>query len=163
MSELWKEYTRPSILDKGVFPFGIQRDKKIYLTSVRDMGRIAGWILNKNDNRYHKRVINIAGDMLTAPEIADKFARAQDSNCVRKDSKIFRILSRFFFRDLYQIIRFYRNTSESTDIKRLKEEFGDELLTDFNSFLKETDWGNRELSFDDLSDVEKILDIDVGV
>jgi hypothetical protein len=41
MEELWKSYTRPAILKKGKFPFGVPADRHLYLTAVRDMGRLA--------------------------------------------------------------------------------------------------------------------------
>jgi hypothetical protein len=41
MGELWKKYTRPTIL-KGKFSFCVPPDRKIHLTSVRSMGRLAG-------------------------------------------------------------------------------------------------------------------------
>ena len=36
-----KSYTRPPIL-KGKYPFSLPPDRAVYLTSVRDMGRLAG-------------------------------------------------------------------------------------------------------------------------
>ena len=46
--ELWKEYTRPEIL-KGRYPLPCNRRKKTYLTSVRDMGRLAGTIIARHE------------------------------------------------------------------------------------------------------------------
>jgi uncharacterized protein YbjT (DUF2867 family) len=46
MEEFWKQYTRPSIL-RGKFPFSVPSDRRIYLTSVRDMGFIAGTCIQK--------------------------------------------------------------------------------------------------------------------
>jgi uncharacterized protein YbjT (DUF2867 family) len=44
MEELWKGYTRPAIL-KGTFPFSVPHERKLYLTSVKDMGWLAGKLL----------------------------------------------------------------------------------------------------------------------
>ena len=41
MEELWKHYTRPQIL-QGVYPLPVPSSRKIYLVSVRDLGRLAG-------------------------------------------------------------------------------------------------------------------------
>ena len=67
--ELWKEYTRPDIL-KGRYPLPVNRWRKIYLTSVRDMGRLAGTIIGRNDDAKEQsnttiRVLNVAGDHMT--------------------------------------------------------------------------------------------------
>ena len=41
MEELWKTYTRPSIVTKRTYAFSVRRDKLLCLTSVRDMGAVA--------------------------------------------------------------------------------------------------------------------------
>jgi hypothetical protein len=188
MEELWKRYTRPSVLEKGMYTIGTQATRKIYLTSVRDMGHLAGKILKNNNNNdndngnntstyknYDGRIINVAGDVLTAPQIAQKFSKAQGSECIHKDSKLLRFLSFFFFRELYQIIRFYRRSTETTDIQKLKEEFNYDddvevleaaeekttILTDFETFLEETEWGNRKLAYDDFSNADRVLGLQI--
>uniref|UniRef100_A0A7S2MZZ5 NmrA-like domain-containing protein n=1 Tax=Helicotheca tamesis TaxID=374047 RepID=A0A7S2MZZ5_9STRA len=144
MEELWKGYTRPAIL-KGKFPFSTPSDRKIYLTSVRDMGRIAGTCIAKE--LYIGEDINIAGDVLSAKQIASAFAEAQQSPCKHSEAKVFGFLAQLFFRDLYEVIRFYRRSTETTDIKALTTKFPGHL-TGFVSFLEETDWGNTDLAFD---------------
>ena len=61
MEELWKGYTRPSIL-KGSFSFSVPSDRPIYLTSVRDMGRLAGTLLRQTTPRTNQhRILNVVG------------------------------------------------------------------------------------------------------
>jgi len=90
-----------------------------------------------------------AGDVLTAKEMADAFAKVQGTPCKHSQSRLFAFLSRLFFRDLFQVIRFYRQSTETTDIPALKKEFPG-LLSSFESFLEETSWSDPNLSFDDL-------------
>ena len=91
----------------------------------------------------------------SAAEMAAAFAKAQDSPCVHKQSRVLALLARLFFRDLYQIMRFYRKSTETTDIPSLTKEFGP--LTDFETFLNETNWGDRNLTYEDLADADRVL------
>jgi uncharacterized protein YbjT (DUF2867 family) len=163
MEELWKRYTRPSIL-KGTFPFSVPSDRPIYLTSVRDMGRLAGTVLLRESkpttraasSRHQHRVLNVAGDVLTPRDMADAFARAQGSPCKHSPSRVFALLARLFFRDLYEVIRFYRRSTETTDIDALQREFPG-LLTSFEAFLAETRWSNPDRTFEDLQKMPDLL------
>jgi len=86
--ELWKQFTRPEILN-GRYPLPCNRWKKTYLTSVRDMGRIAGTIIARQEaeeemmnnkqisSSTNIRIINVAGDHLTGPQIAKCFSKAR--------------------------------------------------------------------------------------
>lgn len=147
MEELWKGYTRPAII-KGKFPLSVPSDRKVYLTSVRDMGRIAGTCIAKKEDIG--KIINVASDLLSAEQIASTFAEAQKSPCKHSRPKLLAFLSRLFFRDLYEIIRFYRRSTETTDIASLAAKF-EGLLTDFASFLDETEWKNPDLTFDNFT------------
>ena len=60
MEELWKQYTRPSILKKGKYPFAVPPTRDVYLTSVRDMGRLAGCILADAKSSDGVQRINVA-------------------------------------------------------------------------------------------------------
>lgn len=150
MEELWKGYTRPAIL-KGKFPFSIPSDRNIHLTSVRDMGRLAGTILQSPDT-FHDKVlkINVAGDVLTPREMANAFAKAQNSPCVHDQSRFFALVARLFLKDLHQISRFYRTSTETTDTKALQEQFPG-LLTSFETFLEETNWADTGLTYENLA------------
>ena len=154
MEELWKKYTRPAILN-GKFPFSVPPDRQIYLVSVRDMGKLAGTCI-ANEIEIGN-VINVAGDVLSAQQMASAFTAAQETPCKHSQAKIFGFLSRFISRDMYQQIRFYRMSSETTDIVELATKFQG-ILTDFPSFLKETEWENEELTFDNFkNDAETLL------
>jgi hypothetical protein len=160
MEELWKSYTRPSIL-AGKYPFAIPSDRYVYLTSVRDMGRLAGTVLQQQQLTIGNDVcnINVASDKLTPPMMAEKFAQAQNSRCVHKRSRFFGLLARLFFKDLYEVIQFYRTSTEITDIDVLKNQFTGVQLTSFESFLEETQWGDKTLTYEDLSTATKsVLD-----
>jgi NmrA-like family len=160
MDEFWKKYTRPSIL-AGKFPFSVPSDRSIYLTSVRDMGRLAGTIIMKQQQKLslstinHHCIVNVASDVLTPNKIAKAFATEQGSPCIHKKNHIFALIVRFFFRDLYEIIRFYRKSTETTDIDNLKQEFPS-LLTSFSTFLSESNWSNRELTFESLQEMQAL-------
>jgi hypothetical protein len=102
------------------------------------------------------RVLNVAGDVLTPEAMADAFARAQGSPCEHSQSRVFALLARLFFRDLYEVIRFYRRSTETTDIDALKREFPG-LLTSFDDFLEETHWSDPDLTFEDLQKLPGLL------
>lgn len=152
MEELWKSYTRPSIINQGKYPFSIPSDRPICLTSVRDMGRLAGTILLRQQQQQQKnRIMNVAGDMLTPTEMAAAFGRAQGSKCVKHNrGRMLEWIARLFFKDLYQIIRFYQTSTATTDVSALQTEFPG-LLTSFASFLDETHWSDTDRTYDDLS------------
>jgi hypothetical protein len=84
--------------------------------------------------------------------MADAFARAQGSPCKHSESRLFSFLARLFIRDLYEVIRFYRQSTETTDVIGLEKEFPGQL-TSFAEFLKETNWSNPNLSFKDLQNM----------
>ena len=150
MEELWKSYTRPPIL-KGKYPFSLPPDRAVYLTSVRDMGRLAGACLASGETPGTAgRRINVASDVLTPSLMADAFADAQDAPCVHSQARLLRWIARLFLPDLYEVIRFYRTSTETTDVEALSKEFPG-LLTPFASFLDETGWGNRTATYDDLA------------
>jgi hypothetical protein len=152
MEELWKSYTRPGIL-KGKFSFSVPPEREMYLTSVRDMGHLAGECLRSPDTTKG-RVINVAGDKVSVQDMAAAFSVAQGSPCVHSNNRVLAVLARLFFRDLYQIIRFYKTTTEVTDIDKLREEFPN-VLTSFPKFLDETDWGNQDRSYEALNKIVK--------
>jgi hypothetical protein len=175
MEEFWKHYTRPSILT-GKYPLPTHWSTPIYLTSVRDMGRLAGLAIETKgefllgDNlKLHESsappsyvVVNVAGDYLRGPSIAKAFAVVQGTQC--KHVNTYRMLMKqnvkVVFPDLYEQIMYIRNGhNEYTDIKGLREATiqGQKegwRMTNFQEFLKETDWSNPSLKFEDLSSVD---------
>lgn len=154
MEDFWKKYTRPSILD-GKFPFSIPSDRKVYLTSVRDMGRLAAMILlrgsggNGGEDEDGIMIINVASDILTPHEMAQTYAKVQGSKCIHTRNHFFALLARLFFKDLHELMRFYSTSTEETDVEALKHRFPEVRLTSFEDFLVETNWKNRELTYED--------------
>jgi hypothetical protein len=47
MEELWKKYSRPSILS-GKYPLPVHFRRKVYLLSTRDRGRLGGYIIEQH-------------------------------------------------------------------------------------------------------------------
>ena len=146
MDEFWKVYTRPGIILKGTFSFSIPSDTPIYLTSVTDMGRIAGLCLQSTGTTAHRN-INLAGDVLTPEQMAQVFAKVQGFPCQHKRNRVLALVARLFVRELWEEMSFLRNTKESTDIEGLKQEFG--YVTSFEQFLEESNWSNVELTYED--------------
>ncbi|MBD1924562.1 NmrA/HSCARG family protein [Microcoleus sp. FACHB-831] len=148
MEELWKKYTRPSIL-KGVFRFSIQPDKPLHLIANKDMGRIAAYVM-KNPSKYIGQEIELAGDVLTPKQLADAFSKAQGIPVVYKEAPawIFLLLLRS---ELYGLIQWYRTKGYQANVKQLREEEFPGLLTTFSEFLEETNWANEQLTYESLS------------
>lgn len=158
--EIWKEYTRPDIL-KGRYPLPVNRWRKIYLTSVRDMGRLAGTIIARRnydttqENKFQSttRILNVAGDHLTAPQIARIFGKAQGMKCRHYNNR--ELTAKESFPDLYEQIHFLQHSREKTNIRALKKEFPG-LITSFAEFVDETQWADSEKTFEDLSRPETL-------
>jgi uncharacterized protein YbjT (DUF2867 family) len=146
MEEFWKQYTRPPIL-KGTFPFAVQPDRPLHLITTKDMGRVAAHVM-KHRSQYVGQAIELAGDVLTPQQMAEAFSRAQGSRVVYKAIPpwIFLLL---FRKSLFDLIQWYRKQGYQADVPALREEFPG-LLTSFDEFLKETNWANAELTYQDL-------------
>ena len=146
MEEFWKQYTRPSVL-KGSFAFAVQPNKPLHLITTKDMGRVAAYVM-KHRSQYVGQEIELAGDVLTPKQIAEAFSRAQVLPVLYKEIPpwIFLLL---FRKSLFDLIEWYRKQGYQADVPRLREAFPG-LLTTFAQFLKETDWANTELSYQDL-------------
>ncbi|NJO63430.1 MAG: hypothetical protein HC836_36035 [Richelia sp. RM2_1_2] len=56
----------------------------------------------------------------------------------------------YFAKELYNIIQFYRNEGYQADVNYLRAEFPG-LLTTFDQFLQETDWGNPESNYETMN------------
>ena len=164
--ELWKQFTRPEIL-KGKYPLPCNRWKKTYLTSVRDMGRIAGTIIARQEseeetNNKQKissstniRIINVPGDHLTGPQIAKCFSKAQGSKVRYYNNYKLTKMAKKSFPELYQQIKFLQTNKETTNIEKLKREFPG-LISSFEEFLEETKWSDLDRMFDDLSNPQML-------
>lgn len=147
MEEFWKKYTRPSIL-KRAFPFSIQPDKPLHLITTIDMGRVAAYVM-KNPDKYIGQEIELAGDVLTPKQLAEAFSQAQGTSVVHKETPAW-IFLLLFQKELYALIQWYRHKGYQADVQRLRQEFPG-LLTTFDEFLQETNWGNKELTYESLS------------
>jgi hypothetical protein len=149
------------------------------LTSVRDMGRLAGlWIRhygvmigNANPRTTPTRISpqgcvviqNVAGDLLRGPQIAKAFGQAQGNPCRHlNNSRALTKQAKTAFPELYQqIVYIQRNHKEVTSIDALQEQIPSDYnfaMTKFAQFLHETEWGNPELTFEDLSRVDILRD-----
>ena len=115
------------------------------------MGRLAGTLLAM-EKPVGASTLNVASDVLTPEGIAAAFAAAQGTPCVHKRARALRLLARFFLPDLFEVIEFYRTSTETTDIEELAQRFPD-LLTTFADFLEETEWSNKERTYDDLATI----------
>ena len=160
MEELWKIYTRPQILN-GVYPLPVKPSQTIYLVSVRDLGRMAGSLIDEStktrkDETKCIQKINVAGDCLDPVEIARAFAKAQSSPCYHQYTKDFALLAWCTFPELYEQIQFLQTSYEVVDIAHLKERFPG-LITSFSEFLEETKWGDRNRVFDDFSKISNLV------
>ncbi|CAA9578553.1 hypothetical protein AVDCRST_MAG81-2563 [uncultured Synechococcales cyanobacterium] len=147
MEEFWKKYTRPSIL-KGVFSFSLQPDRALHLITTKDMGRIAAYVM-KNADKYIGKEIELAGDVLTPLQMAQLFSNVQEMPVVYREipAWIFLLLWR---RELFALIRWYRTQGYQVDVRRLREEEFPTLLTTFSEFLTETNWADKELTYENL-------------
>ncbi|CAJ1930897.1 unnamed protein product [Cylindrotheca closterium] len=147
MDPLWKKYTRPAIL-AGKFTFCVPPDTPIHLTAVADMGFLAGKCL-QSIKTTKNRTINVSGDVLTPVEIAAAFAKCQGTPCQHSKGTTMAIMSRLFFKSLWEEIVFLRKTRITTDIDDLKQEFG--KVTSFEEFLDNSGWADTSRTYEDLS------------
>ena len=126
-------------------------DRPIFLTSVRDMGRLAGTVLaGAPPPPGGGGTVNVASDVLTPVELAAAFAAAQGTPCVHKRARLLRLIARLLLPDLFEVIQFYRTSTETTDIEALERRFPG-LLTPFSQFLAETNWKDAEATYEDLA------------
>lgn len=147
MEEFWKKYTRPSIL-KGSFPFSVQPDRPLHLITTKDMGRVAAYVM-KHPDKYIGKEIELAGDVLTPKQMAEAFSKVQGIPVIHKEvpSWIFLL---FLRKELFDLIQWYRNKGYQADVKQLREEEFPGVLTTFDEFLQETNWANKELTYESL-------------
>lgn len=147
MEEFWKQYTRPSIL-KGSFPFSIQPDRPLHLITTKDVGRVAAYVM-QHPNKYIGKEIELAGDVLTPKQMAAAFSQLQGILVKHKEVPPW-IFLLFWRKELFDIIQWYRNKGYQADVKQLREAEFPGLLTTFCEFLSETNWANKELTYESL-------------
>lgn len=146
MEEFWKKYTRPSIL-KGRFPFSLPSSHPIHLLCVKDLGRVAAWVMTHRE-KYLDRKIELAGDVLTPQQIAEEFSRCERKTVVHQEISAWLFLLVFRWQ-LFKLIQWYRNDGYQADVKYLRREFPD-LLTSFREFLQETQWADETRTYESL-------------
>ena len=71
---------------------------------------------------------------------------------MHKRARFLRLIARLFLPDLFEVIQFYRTSTETTDVAALEEQFPG-LLTSFEQFLDETEWGNLNAVYEDLATI----------
>ena len=69
---------------------------------------------------------------------------------MHKRARLLRLIARLFLPDLFEVIQFYRTSTETTDVAALEAAFPG-LLTPFATFLEETGWADAEATYDDLA------------
>lgn len=146
MEEFWKGYTRPSVL-KGSFRFSVQPYRPLHLVSVKDVGRVAAYVMQQGDD-YIGQAIELAGDVLTPQQMATVFSQVQGQTVKYQTfpAWIFLLLGR---KSLFDLIQWYRHAGYQANVEQLRSEFPG-LLTSFAAFLQETHWDNPALSYEDL-------------
>jgi hypothetical protein len=113
------------------------------------MGRLAGTCLAAEPPPPGGVAFNVASDVLTPTQLAAAFAAAQGSPCVHGRARLLRLIARLLLPDLFEVIEFYRTSTETTDVEALARRFPG-LLTPFAAFLKETNWADVKATYEDL-------------
>ena len=123
------------------------------------MGRLAGTIIARESkdevNMQKIRILNVASDRMSGPQIARTFGKAQGCRCRHINNRELTEMAKESFPDLYEQIRFLQTSRETTDIAAVKKEFPG-LITPFVDFLRETQWGDFERTFSDFSTLETL-------
>lgn len=112
------------------------------------MGRVAAYVI-KHPEKYIGKEIELAGDVLTPKQMAEIFSQVQGIPVKHKEvpAWIFLVL---FRKELFDLIMWYRNQGYQADVKQLREKEFPGLLTTFREFLEQTNWANRELTYETL-------------
>lgn len=147
MEEFWKKYTRPSIL-KGSFPFSVQPDRPLHLITTKDVGRVAAYAMQHPD-KYIGKEIELAGDVQTPKQMAAAFSQVQGIPVKHQEVPPW-IFLLFWRKELFDIIQWYRTKGYQANVQQLREEEFPGLLTTFCEFLAETNWANKELTYESL-------------
>ena len=147
--ELWKKYTRPSIL-KGTFKFAMPPAKTQQYICCRDMGYAAA-VSFLNPEQFKGKDIELAGDELTCPQVAEAFSESQKKaglpEVVYSESGtwIFWLISA----ELYKLIIWYQEKGYQADVAECRKLFPN--LTTFAGFLERTKWNDAEKTYESLA------------
>jgi uncharacterized protein YbjT (DUF2867 family) len=135
--ENFATYNRPA-LDDGelVVSLAVRPDLPMQLISVRDIGAFAAIAFDRPD-QYLGRTLEIAGDVLTPPRIADAFASACGLTARFRQIPIEQV--RAFDVQLAQMFTFFNeHPSELADLPALRAEHPG--LMRLETWLRETGW-----------------------
>jgi uncharacterized protein YbjT (DUF2867 family) len=135
--ENFATYNRPA-LDDGelVVSLAVRPDLPMQLISVRDIGAFAAIAFDRPD-QYLGRTLEIAGDVLTPPRIADAFASACGLPARFRQMPIEQV--RAFDVQLAQMFTFFNeHPSELADLPALRAEHPG--LMRLETWLRETGW-----------------------
>ena len=149
MEELWKKYTRPSILG-GTFKFAMPPAKTQQYICCRDMGYAAAECF-MNPTKFVGMDIELAGDELTCPQMAEAFSESQQANGLpavtysESGTFIFWLISA----ELYKLIIWYQEKGYQADVKQCRELSPD--LCTFKTFLERTKWNDKDKVYEQLA------------
>jgi len=130
-------YNRP-VLDGGEVVLGIavRADVPVQLVAVRDIGAFAAIAFDQPD-QFLGRTVEIAGDVLTPPQIAETFGRVCGLPARFRQTPIDQI--RAFDRQLAQMFTFFNeHPSEPADLPALRAHHPD--LMSLETWVRRTGW-----------------------
>ncbi|GAB3824337.1 NmrA/HSCARG family protein [Dactylosporangium cerinum] len=130
-------YNRP-VLEDGelVVNLAVRPELPMQLISVRDIGAFAAIAFDRPD-QFVGRTVEIAGDVLTPPEIAETFGRVCGLPARFRQTPIERI--RAFDEQLAQMFAFFNeHPSELSDLSQLRADHSG--LMRLETWLRETGW-----------------------
>ena len=130
-------YSRP-VLDDGelVVSLAVRPDLPMQLIAVRDFGAFAAIAFDQPD-QFLGRTVEIAGDVLTPPQIAETFGRVCGLPARFRQTPIDQI--RAFDRQLAQMFTFFNeHPSEPADLPALRAHHPD--LMSLETWVRRTGW-----------------------
>lgn len=130
-------YSRP-VLDGGelVVSLGVRPELPMQLISVRDIGAFAAIAFDR-PGRFLGRTVEIAGDVLTPPQIAETFGRVCGLPARFRQTPIEQI--RAFDEQLAQMFTFFdEHPAEPADLPALRTEHPE--LMRLETWLRTVDW-----------------------
>jgi uncharacterized protein YbjT (DUF2867 family) len=130
-------YNRPVLEDREiVVSLAVRPELPMQLISVRDIGAFAAIAFDRPD-QYLGRTVEIAGDALTPPQIAETFGRACGLPARFRQTPIEQV--RAFDAQLAQMFTFFNeHPSELADLPALRAEHPGLMRLD--TWLRETGW-----------------------
>lgn len=130
-------YNRPALADgELVISLAVRPELPVPLISVRDIGAFAAIAFGR-PGKFLGRTVEIAGDILTPPQIAGAFSRACGLPARSRQTPIEQV--RAFDPQLAQMFSFFNeHPSELTDLSALRAEHPD--LMRLETWLRTTGW-----------------------